>query len=169
MGNAAALSVSNGEGCGYMLPGFGFMLNNILGEEDLNPNGFFQWRPNSRLTSMMSPTLVHWPDGRLLALGSGGSNRIRSAVLQVLVNHLRLGMPLAEAVAAPRIHMERDVLHIEDGHDDAIVEHLGQAFPDHQIWPDQNFFFGGVHGAAFEPGKNIFTAAGDPRRGGSTA
>jgi hypothetical protein len=56
-------------------------------------------------------------------------------------------------VAAPRIHMERDVLHIEDGHDDAIVEHLGQAFPDHQIWPDQNFFFGGVHGAAFEPGK----------------
>lgn len=118
---------------------------------------------------MMSPTLVHWPDGRLLALGSGGSNRIHCAVLQVLVNHLRLGMPLAEAVAAPRIHMERDVLHIEDGHDDAIVEHLGQAFPDHQIWPDQNFFFGGVHGAAFEPGKNIFTAAGDPRRGGSTA
>lgn len=169
MGNAAALSVSNGEGCGYMMPGFGFMLNNMLGEEGLNPNGFFQWRPNSRLTSMMSPTLVHWPDGRLLALGSGGSNRIHCAVLQVLVNHLRLGMPLAEAVAAPRIHMERDVLHIEDGHDDAIVEHLGQAFPDHQIWPDQNFFFGGVHGAAFEPGKNIFTAAGDPRRGGSTA
>ena len=119
---------------------------------------------------MMSATLVYWPDGRLLALGSGVSSRIRSAVLQqVLVNHLRLGMPLAEAVAALLIHMERDVLHTDDGHDDAIVEHLGQAFPDHQIWPDQNFFFGGVHGAAFEPGKNIFTAAGDPRRGGSTA
>ena len=153
MGNAAALSVSNGEGCGYMLPGFGFMLNNMLGEEELNPNGFFRWRPNSRLTSMMSPTLVHWPDGRLLALGSGGSNRIRNAVLQVLVNHLRLGLPLAEAVAALRIHMERDVLHIEDGHDDAIVEHLGQAFPDHQIWPDQNSSLAVCMGQLSNPAK----------------
>lgn len=168
-GNAAALSVSNGEGCGHILPRFGFMLNNMLGEEDLNPNGFFQWRPNSRLTSMMSPTLARWPDGRLLALGSGGANRIRSAVLQVPVNHLRLDMPLAEAVAAPRIHLERDVLHIEDGHDDALAEHLGKVFPEHQIWPDRNFFFGGVHGAAFDPRNNTFTAAGDPRRGGSAA
>ena len=168
-GNAAALTVSNGEGCGHMLPGYGLMLNNMLGEEDLNPSGFFQWRPNSRLTSMMSPTLVRWPDGRLLALGSGGSNRIRSAILQVLVNHLCLGMNLAEAVAAPRIHMEQDVLHIEDGHDDGVVDQLRRTFAAHHVWPDRNFFFGGVHGAAFDPDDNSFTAAGDPRRGGSTA
>ena len=115
MGNAAALSVSNGEGCGHMLPRLGFMLNNMLGEEDLNPNGFFQWRPNSRITSMMSPTIVRWDDGRILALGSGGSNRIRSAILQVLMNHLCLGKTLGEAVEAPRIHLDKGRMHIEAG------------------------------------------------------
>ena len=169
MENAAALSVSNGEGCRHMLPRLGFMLNNTLGEEDLNPNGFFQWRPNSRITSMMSPTIVRWDDGRILALGSGDSNRIRSAILQVLMNHLCLGKTLGEAVEAPRIHLENGRLHIEAGHDEDVAAQLAAAFPDHQIWPGQNFFFGGVHGAAFDPNDNSFTAAGDPRRGGSKA
>ncbi|MDA1100480.1 MAG: gamma-glutamyltransferase [Proteobacteria bacterium] len=169
MGNAAAMSVSNGEGCGHVLPTGSIMLNNMLGEEDLNPNGFFQWRPNSRITSMMSPTLVRHDDGRILALGSGGSNRIRSAILQVLLNHLRLGQTLGEAVAAARIHLERDLLHIEHGHTAQTLRDLSQAFPTHQIWPERNFFFGGVHAAAFDPGTGAFTAAGDPRRGGCIA
>ena len=167
IGNAAAMSVSNGEGCGHILPTGGIMLNNMLGEEDLNPNGFFQWRPNSRIASVMSPTLVRHDDGRVLALGSGGSNRIRSAILQVLLNHLCLGLNLDEAVTAPRIHLERDLLHIENGHAAGTVRHLSRAFPAHQIWPDRNFFFGGVHAAAFDPRAGAFTAASDPRRGGS--
>jgi gamma-glutamyltranspeptidase / glutathione hydrolase len=169
MGNAAAMSVSNGEGCGHVLPTGSIMMNNMLGEEDLNPNGFFQWRPNSRITSMMSPTLVRHDDGRVLALGSGGSNRIRSAILQVLLNHLRLGQNLDEAVTAPRLHLEGDLLHIEDGHTAQTLRHLSGAFPAHQIWPDRNFFFGGVHAAAFNPNTGAFTAAGDPRRGGAIA
>jgi gamma-glutamyltranspeptidase/glutathione hydrolase len=166
-GNAAALTVSNGEGCGHILGPGSIMLNNMLGEEDLNPNGFFQWQPNSRITSMMSPTLVRWNDGRVLALGSGGSNRIRSALLQVLVNHLCLDHSLDRSVAAPRVHMEQGLLHIEAGHGLATVSHLAKAFPRNQIWPDQNFFFGGVHGVAFDPNSGTFSAAGDPRRGGS--
>ncbi len=168
-GNAAAMSMSNGEGCGHVLPAGSIMLNNMLGEEDLNPNGFFQWRPGSRITSMMSPTLVRHGDGRVLALGSGGSNRIRSAILQVLLNHLCLGQSLQEAVTAPRLHLERDLLHIEHGHTARALRHLSQAFPAQQIWPDRNFFFGGVHAAAFDPRDGTFTAAGDPRRGGSVA
>ncbi|MDP6831133.1 MAG: gamma-glutamyltransferase [Alphaproteobacteria bacterium] len=169
MGNAAALSVSNGEGCGHILPIGNVMLNNMLGEEDLNPNGFFQWQANSRITSMMSPTLVRRKNGGTLALGSGGSNRIRSAILQVLLNHLCLGMSLEDAVTAPRIHMDRQLLHLEGGHDGAAVRQLAAEFPAHQIWPERNFFFGGVHGAAFDPDSDNFTAAGDPRRGGSVA
>jgi len=167
MGNAAALSVSNGEGCGHILPIGNFMLNNMLGEEDLNPNGFFQWQPDSRITSMMSPTLVRRDNGGILALGSGGSNRIRSAILQVLLNHLCLDLSLGEAIEAPRIHLEQELLHIEDGHDSETVRQMMAEFPAHQIWPDRNFFFGGVHGAAFDPDDGIFSAAGDPRRGGS--
>ncbi|MEE8428678.1 MAG: gamma-glutamyltransferase, partial [Gammaproteobacteria bacterium] len=72
-GNVASLSVSNGEGCGALIPGTGIMLNNMLGEQDLNPAGFHRWTPNERMTSMMSPTLLVDGKGRLIATGSGGS------------------------------------------------------------------------------------------------
>ncbi len=105
-GNAASLSISNGEGCGWVVPGCGFVLNNMLGEADLQPRGFGAWKPGVRLTSMMAPTLVRSPDGHRWALGSGGSNRIRSAILQVLVGLLDHGLPVEEAVARPRLHAE---------------------------------------------------------------
>ena len=43
------------------------------------PGGFHRWRENVRMSSMMAPGALRWPDGRLLAFGSGGSNRIRSS------------------------------------------------------------------------------------------
>jgi len=86
MGNVAALTVSNGEGNGYVIPGTGVMLNNMLGEEDLNPEGFHRWPTAHRMTSMMAPTILLERDGRTVATGSGGSNRIRTAILQVLLN-----------------------------------------------------------------------------------
>jgi gamma-glutamyltranspeptidase/glutathione hydrolase len=165
-GNAAALSVSNGEGCGHLLPTSGVMLNNMLGEEDLNPDGFFRWQPDARITSMMAPTAARTADGRLLVLGSGGSNRIRSAILQVLTNLLSRGMALGASVEAPRIHYERGLLNIEAGHAAKSVDALTAAFPEHQVWPDRNFFFGGVHAVLADPATGTFEAAGDPRRGG---
>jgi gamma-glutamyltranspeptidase/glutathione hydrolase len=108
-GNAAALSLSNGEGCGHVLP-CGIMPNNMLGEEDINPRGFHEWTPDTRISSMMAPTVVERGAGRLIALGSGGSNRIRTAILQVLLNILGFDMGLRAAVEAPRIHFERGLL-----------------------------------------------------------
>ena len=46
-GNLASLTLSNGEGSSYVLPGSGIMLNNMLGEEDLNPAGFTACHPVS--------------------------------------------------------------------------------------------------------------------------
>jgi gamma-glutamyltranspeptidase/glutathione hydrolase len=87
--------------------------------------------------------------------GSGGSNRIRSAVLQVLVNRLARGQSLADATNAPRLHLEGSTLHAEPG-----AETAGE-FAVEQ-WPEPSVFFGGAHSVA--PGE----AAGDTRRGGST-
>ncbi len=165
-GNAAALSVSNGEGCGHIVPGTGFMLNNMLGEEDINPNGFFNWMPDTRISSMMAPTLLDLPGGGLVALGSGGSNRIRTAIMQVIVNLLWRGMDLAEAVDAPRLHYERGLLNIEGGHDGDTVDALTRDYPDNLVWPDRNFFFGGVHAAGLAGDGTRFDGAGDARRGG---
>lgn len=162
--NIASITVSNGEGCGHILPGAGIMLNNMLGEEDLNPGGFFRWQPNRRMSSMMAPTLVLDPDGGLIATGSGGSNRIRTAILQVLVNLLDFGMGAEEAVDAPRIHAERGELLVEGGFPETGLKQLLDRYPRHKIWAEKNMFFGGAHTVVYD-GAGL-SGAGDPRRGG---
>lgn len=164
-GALAALSLSNGEGNGHIIPGTGIAMNNMLGEEDLNPSGFFKWKPDTRVSSMMTPCVANLPDGRHVALGSGGSNRIRSAILQVLVNLVDGGAAPDAAIAAPRLHVENGHLSIEGGHTAAIVEHLTASFPTSQTWDTMSFYFGGVHVAGIGP-DGVF-AAGDPRRGGA--
>lgn len=167
-GNLASLSVSNGEGCSYVLPGTGIMLNNMLGEEDLNPGGFHQWKEGCRLASMMSPVVAERADGSRLALGSGGSNRIRSAITQVLVNLLDFELGLEKAVSAPRIHLENDMLSIEEGFSRKAMRALQEAAPEIHQWAAKNLFFGGAHIAAAGPDGH-FDGAGDPRRGGKVA
>jgi gamma-glutamyltranspeptidase/glutathione hydrolase len=164
-GNIASLTASNGEGCAYVLPGTGIMLNNMLGEEDLNFGGFHSWREGTRLASMMSPAVAELADGTRFALGTGGSNRIRSAITQVLVNLLDFGMSPADAVATPRIHLEGEMLSIEPGYDRETVAALQAAAPRSHVWPDLNLFFGGVHTVSVQHG-GVFDGAGDPRRGG---
>jgi gamma-glutamyltranspeptidase/glutathione hydrolase len=163
-GNAASASVSNGEGNGQIVGRFGFMLNNMLGEEDLMPDGLGNWRENVRLSSMMAPTIMLGRDGGVTALGSGGSNRIRTAILQVAVNLLDLGMSLEDAVEAPRLHVEKSgAVSFEPGLGRA--EQILEVRPDAKIWPEQNLFFGGVH-TARRLAKGGLEGASDPRRRG---
>jgi gamma-glutamyltranspeptidase / glutathione hydrolase len=168
-GNAASVTTSNGEGSSYVIPGTGIMVNNMLGEEDLNPQGFHQWQPNQRISSMMAPTIVLQGNRPQLVMGSGGSNRIRTAILQVMLNAVDFGMPLAAAVNAPRIHWERDTLHFEPGFDRTTLEVAGLGATDERIWWQQaNMFFGGVHSVAIEADGSL-VGAGDARRGGAIA
>ena len=168
-GNAASLTVSNGEGAGYLIPGTGIMMNNMLGEEDINPHGFHRWPTDSRITSMMSPTLLMWPDDRIVALGSGGSNRIRTAILQVLINRIDFGMDLEQAVHVPRIHHEGGFLNVEGGFGSGVEEALARAFPEHRLWDGLNLFFGGAHSVEQGPDEAGSVGASDPRRGGAWA
>ncbi len=165
-GNLASLSLSNGEGCGFVLPGTGIMLNNMLGEEDLQAGDLNSWPEDQRLASMMAPTLVERTDGRRLALGSGGSNRLRTAILQVLVNLLDLDLPLVEAVTRPRIHFEGGRLDLEPGLPESTVAALEAAAGEVSIWESRNLFFGGVHAVELDPRHGTADSAGDPRRGG---
>ena len=169
-GNAAAVSLSNGEGCGHVLP-CGIMPNNMLGEEDINPRGFHEWTPDTRISSMMAPTVVERGDGRLIALGSGGSNRIRTAILQVLLNVLGFDMGLRAAVEAPRIHFERGLLNVEalgspGGFDSAGTASFAGLFPNKELWDHFSMFYGGVHAVSLDCGTGALEGVGDPRRGG---
>ncbi len=164
-GNLASMTLSNGEGSGYVIPGTGIMMNNMLGEEDINPHGFHHWPEDRRIASMMSPTLVLANDGRAIATGSGGSNRIRSAILQVLTNLLDFHMTIDEAVEHSRIHFEGGLLNVESGLSDASLAALFEEFPRHRLWPEKNLFFGGAHTVSREADGRL-GGRGDSRRGG---
>jgi len=166
-GTACAVSVSNGEGNGELVDGFGFMLNNILGEEDVNPAGATDWPVDTRLSSMMCPTMIESADGGLVALGSGGSNRIRSAIAQVIVQLCLEGAELGDAIEAPRLHVESGHLDFEDRYIEQLRDDLCRLFADHRAWPEPNLFFGGVHAAAVD-GAGAFTGCGDARRDGAS-
>ncbi|MBT4932216.1 MAG: gamma-glutamyltransferase [Rhodospirillaceae bacterium] len=165
-GNAASLTLSNGEGSAYIVPDTGIMMNNMLGEEDINPHGFNQWPEDIRMCSMMTPSLIEGRNGEITALGSGGSNRIRTAILQVIINLIDFRMPLCEAIESPRLHFEKGLLSVEDGFDEAELASLQGQVSNVKAWGERNMFFGGVHAAHYEPVAGHLEGAGDPRRGG---
>ncbi|MEL6545706.1 MAG: gamma-glutamyltransferase [Myxococcota bacterium] len=166
-GWACTLTSSNGEGCGIAVPGSGAVGNNFLGESDLNPGGFHSSPAGVRLTSMMCPVVVSQDSVPLFALGSGGSNRIRTALLQVLTRTLLCGEPIQQAVDRPRIHFEHDTLYLEK-RNGAFEQPAGWLdkvqCPRQVIFEEPSMFFGGVHVAGAQG-----AAAGDPRRQGSVA
>lgn len=163
--NIAAMTVSNGEGCGELIPGTGMMLNNMLGEEDLSPGGFHRWKTNERMSSMMAPSILQDHQGGYTALGSGGSNRIRTAILQVVSNITDFNLDLEPAIAKPRIHIETEVLNVEAGLPSDTINSLTREFTEHRVFDEANMFFGGVHAVHLDS-KGGVICAGDPRRNG---
>ncbi len=167
-GSVASVTLTNGEGCGHTAGESGIQLNNFLGEEDLNPGGFHRHTPGAPLPTMIAPTVVLHHGRPTLALGSGGSNRIRSVVAQVLERVVR-GEHLEQAVLAPRVHAEQQDVWIEmpGRHDPKqIVQVLATRFARVHRFEDLDFFFGGVHSVMLgADGRAI--GVGDPRRGGA--
>jgi gamma-glutamyltranspeptidase / glutathione hydrolase len=159
-GNCAAMTCSNGEGAGYFAPGTGIMLNNMMGEDDLHPEGFHSSPPGQRVGSMMSPSLLMKNGEVHLVIGSGGSKRIRTAMSQVLSQVVDFKRHIQEAVDAPRLHWDGKTLQIEPGFATTDLHCLQDRVPVNE-WQAKGVYFGGVH--AVIPGKE---GAADPRRGG---
>ncbi|MGX6450106.1 gamma-glutamyltransferase, partial [Patulibacter sp. S7RM1-6] len=169
-GLSCALTATNGEGSGVVVPGTGIHLNNVMGEADLNPRlragggGLPPLPPGTRMPSMMAPTAVLGPDGAVEAiLGSAGSNRIRSALLQTVVGLVDHGRGPVDAVEAPRVHLEDGVVYVEPGVPgaDALAGAERRVVP----FRAPNLFFGGVQVVCRDPATGALSGAGDPRRG----
>lgn len=163
-GNAINITMSNGEGCGYMVPGTNVMMNNMLGEASLLPNGFHSWTPDTRLSSMMSPTLVLDAEEKFeIAIGTGGASRIPAAIAQVLHYLIDFKMDVHEAVHAARLHNEHLELNLEP---DFVGKHLPAANDLLKVinWEQPAMYFGGVH-TIQRKGSRLY-AAGDTRREG---
>jgi gamma-glutamyltranspeptidase/glutathione hydrolase len=159
-GCAAALSSTLGSGSGVFRGGT--ELNNMLGELDVV--GAHEKTAGERLASMMTPTLVLEGDRPRLVVGSAGSVRLAGAIALVVWRFLS-GTHVAEAIRAPRLHVDGTTLHLEGGWDDALVATLPSSW-DIVRWGALNLFFGGVQ-AVERRMDGTFEAAGDPRRGGT--
>jgi gamma-glutamyltranspeptidase/glutathione hydrolase len=164
-GNAASLSATTGCGSGFIVPGTGIQLNNMLGEPDLNPPGKVA-RPGTRLTSMMAPSVVLEGGRPRLVVGSAGSIRLRAAILQIVVNVLDHDQSAEEAIRAPRVHLDGDVLQLEGGTPGGTSDRLEEAGYAVNRWSSRNLFFGGASVVAVRPDGGL-EAAGDPRRVGA--
>jgi gamma-glutamyltranspeptidase/glutathione hydrolase len=162
-GWACSVTCSNGSCSGVIVPGTGLHLNNMQGEQDLNPLGFHRHPPGRRMPSMMAPTVVLRDGTPELVVGSAGSNRIRSAILQTIIRVLDDGMRAGDAVQAPRVHIEDGVVYCEPGIDTSELEQAGRALG---RFRELNLFFGGVQ-AVERDGDGSFWGGGDPRRGGT--
>jgi len=165
-GGCASVTCSNGACSGVLVPGTGVHLNNMLGEEDLNPHGFHRHAPGSRVPSMMSPTVVLRDGHPEVALGSAGSNRIRSAILQTIVGVIDGGMAAQQAVDSPRLHVEGGLVDAEPGLDPDALRDLEAGGWRIRRWEERNLYFGGVQAVAIDPRTGALSGGGDPRRGG---
>ena len=162
-GWAAGVTCSNGACSGQVVPGTGIHLNNMLGEQDLNPLGYHQHAPGRRMPSMMSPTAVLRGGEAELVLGSAGSNRIRSAIIQTILALVDHQLDAQAAIETPRVHVEDGTVWAEPGTDCAALEAAGWEV---QRFRAPNVFFGGVQ-AVQRDAAGVLRGGGDPRRGGA--
>jgi gamma-glutamyltranspeptidase / glutathione hydrolase len=165
-GWACSVTTSNGASSGVCVPGTGVHLNNMLGEEDLSPHGPFTHAVGERLPSMTAPTVVRRDGAAELVVGSAGSNRIRSALLQVIARVVDGGMSPQQAVDAPRLHFERGELHAEPGVDVVALRVTGRPV---SVFGAPNLFFGGCQAVGRDPHTGAVSGGADRRRGGAVA
>ena len=170
-GNAVALTttLNGGFGCGLLVPGAGFLLNNEMDDFAVAPGkpnyyGLVQGEANSvgpgkRMLSSMTPT-VAWRGQQTIALGSPGGSKIPNATAQVLLNLIVDGDALQSAVDRARIHhqwmpdylyTEQDALSPETaralerrGHEIRVTNQIGEVSA-------VRLFEGGVLEAAQDP------------------
>jgi gamma-glutamyltranspeptidase/glutathione hydrolase len=161
-GNGCAITASSGYGSGEMPDGTGLWLNNCLGEIELNRRGLDAGPPGTRLPSNMAPSVAR-RDGAVLAVGSPGADRITTAMQQFLINYLQIGMPLADAIAHPRVHVDTS------GEEIQLKAEPDLDLPDTDlpvtVFPELVMYFGGVGAAVFDDEAG-FDVAADPRREG---
>lgn len=166
-GTAVSVTFSHGEGCGHLIGDTGIMMNNFVGETDINPNGFDHLISGKRLSTMIAPSIVETNRGEVYVLGSGGSSRIRSALVQTILNLIHFGKTPEEAVNTERVHVENGVIFSEFSCENKEIKAVfeGLSPKDLVYFQEKQLYFGGVQVVKWDPSEG-FLGAGDPRRNG---
>ena len=170
-GNVACCTQSLGLhfGADVVAPGTGFLLNADVDNFDAaGSKGVNAVAPGKWPGSTMSPT-IFLKDGRpVLAIGSPASARIPTAVLQVSLDVLDFGTPLADAVRHPRFHVrgttkgKSNVVEVETTMPAAWDEQMAKLGWDVRPVPATTYW-GSVNAVRFNADGTL-TAVADQRR-----
>ncbi|PZR96765.1 MAG: gamma-glutamyltranspeptidase [Stutzerimonas stutzeri] len=172
-GNLICVTQSIGSpfGSGVVVPGTGITLNNFLYWADVQPGSPNRSLPGSELPMCMSPTLSTQNGAPVLALGTPGSYGILQTQVQAMVQHVDFGLPLQDAIEAPRARLwdgrEVEVENrIPAGTIAALAERGHGIFANEGGWTMR---VGGMQAVSRDPATGRLTGACDPRRDGYVA
>jgi len=150
-------------------PGLGFGYNDYMNCFDPRPGRPNSLRPGKTRVTMMTPTMVF--DGRKLrlCLGAPGGTKIVTGVLQVMVNVLDHDMSAVEAVSAPRVDFQGDVVQAEARIPSAVVEGLERlGYNVNRRTLNYDSYFSRPQVIVAEA-DGFLSGASDPRKDGGTA
>ena len=166
-GACATVTCSNGSCSGVVVPGTGMHLNNMLGEEDLNPHGFHRI-PAGRAGA--EHDVPHRGAARRRARDGAGIGRVEPDPVGDRADGGRGDRRRPRRPGAPsrrpRLHVEDDLVDAEPGVDEAALRDLEAGGWRLRRWDERNLYFGGVQAVARDPATGELSGGGDPRRGG---
>ncbi len=168
-GNLICLTQSLGSpfGSGVVVPGTGMCLNNFLYWTEVNPKSPNRTAPGAELPICMAPTLATRDGVPVLALGTPGSYGILQTQVQAYVQHVDFGLPLQDAIEAPRARLSDGTLvQVEGRVAPGVVAELKNRGHDAQSFGDWTMKVGGMQAVAVDPATGVMTGAADPRRDG---
>ncbi|WP_342361839.1 gamma-glutamyltransferase family protein [Terrarubrum flagellatum] len=169
-GNLVCITNSLGSpfGSGVVVPGTGLCLNNFLYWADVQPGSPNRSKPGDELPMCMSPSISTRGGKAVLALGTPGSYGIMQTQTQAMVQHLDFGLPLQEAIEAPRARLwDGRFIQAENRVAPETIAELRKR--GHEIeafdvgWTMK---CGGMQAVAIDPDTGVMTGAADPRRDG---
>lgn len=168
-GNLVCVTQSLGSvfGSGVVVPGTGICLSNFLYWADVNPKSPNRVKHGDMMPVCVAPSVVTQDDKPVLALGTPGSYGILQTQAQAMVQYVDYGLPLQQAIEAPRARLTdgRAVL-LEGRIDRKVQEELRDRGHDLTHGPDWTMKVGGMQGVAVDPESGFFTGGCDPRRDG---
>ena len=171
-GNAVCVSQSLGGqfGCGVVVPGTGICLNNFLYWGELDTRGTNPLLPGTDLALPMAPAIATRDNQPALLLGTPGSYGICQTQTQALVQHVDFGLPLQDAIEAPRARLwDGSRVQVEGRLPAPVLEALRERGHDVEPTTDWSVLVGGMQGIAIDAQSRAQTGGADPRREGYVA
>jgi gamma-glutamyltranspeptidase/glutathione hydrolase len=171
-GNMVCITQSLGSiyGSGVVVPNTGICLNNFLNWTDLDPRSRNFVGPGERMAMCLAPTISTRAGEPVLALGTPGSYGILHTQLQTMVQYLEFGLPLQQAIDAPRARLwDGNLAHVESRIDQAVIDALVACGHDVTTVEPFTRVVGGMQAIERNPVTGALTGAADSRRDGYAA